>query len=112
MLVFEITKESIKILVHCAVTRQSGHGRRAVGRHEPICGMHPATSMALIYSNFLVSAIEVWNKAKNGKSDIEREKQELLSRCSAWNNEVGHLQGALHVNEDLAANDNETQLVQ
>lgn len=69
-------------------------------------------SMALIYSNFLVSAIEVWNKAKNGKSDIEREKQELLSRCSAWNNEVGHLQGALHVNEDLAANDNETQLVQ
>lgn len=69
-------------------------------------------SMALIYSNFIVSAVEIWNKAKKGKNDIEREKQELLNRCSIWNNEVGHLQGALHVYEDLAANDNGTQLAQ
>ena len=69
-------------------------------------------SMALIYSNFIVSAIKIWNKAKKGKNDIEREKQELLNRCSIWNNEVGHLQGALHVYEDLAANDNGTQLAQ
>lgn len=65
-------------------------------------------SMVLLYSNFIVSACEVWNKAKKGKDNIEGEKQELLDRCSAWNNEVSHLQGALHVNEELAANENET----
>lgn len=65
-------------------------------------------SMILLYSNFIVSACEVWNKAKKGKDNIEGEKQELLDRCSAWNNEVSHLQGALHVNEELAANENET----
>ena len=62
-------------------------------------------SMVLMYSNFIVSAIEVWNKAKKGKGDIESEKQALLNRCVNWNNEVSHLQGALHVDEDLAAND-------
>ncbi len=62
-------------------------------------------SMVLMYSNFLVSAIEVWNKAKKGKDDIESEKQALLNRCVTWNNEVSNLQGALHVDKDLAANE-------
>ena len=34
-------------------------------------------SMFMLYSNFAVSAVEVWNKAKEGKNHIEKEKKAL-----------------------------------
>lgn len=60
-------------------------------------------SMFLIYSNFCVSVVEVWNKAKRGKDNIENKKNSLLERCNNWNGEAMHLQGALHVDEELSA---------
>lgn len=60
-------------------------------------------SMILVYSNFVVSAIKVWNKAQEGINKIKVEKNALLERCNAWNDEVGDLQGALHTGERLAA---------
>lgn len=59
-------------------------------------------SMILIYSNFCVSVIEVWRKANKGKEDIDTKKNNLLQRCINWNSDATHLQGALHVDEELS----------
>lgn len=60
-------------------------------------------SMFMLYSNFAVSAVEVWNKAKEGKNYIEKEKKALIDRCTKWNEEAKDLQGALHTDERLNA---------
>ena len=58
--------------------------------------------MILIYSNFCVSVIEIWRKANKGKEDIDTKKNNLLQRCINWNSDATHLQGALHVDEELS----------
>lgn len=60
-------------------------------------------SMLMLYSNFAVSSAEVWNKAKEGREHIQSEKNELMGRCSKWNEEAKDLQGALHTDERLNA---------
>lgn len=54
-------------------------------------------SMFLVYSNFVASSIEVWNKAKKGQNDILSEKQTLMNRCTELNNSVNSLQGVGNV---------------
>lgn len=60
-------------------------------------------SMFMLYSNFVVSSIEVWSKAKEGKTQIETEKRSLIKSCEDWNTEAKDLQGALHTDERLNA---------
>lgn len=54
-------------------------------------------SMFLIYSNFVASSIEVWNKAKRGQNEIIKEKGELMKRCEEINSQVNSLQGVGNV---------------
>ena len=50
-------------------------------------------SMFLLYSNFVASSIEIWNKAQKGKNEILSEKEALMRKCTEINNSVNSLQG-------------------
>lgn len=59
-------------------------------------------SLILLYSNFVASAIKVWRKAQKGIQNIEEEKNKLLARCEAWNNDASRLLGFIHVDRELS----------
>ena len=65
-------------------------------------------SMFMLYSNFVVSSIEVWNKAKKGKGLIEQEKNNMLQRCIKWNKDAKDLEGALQTDKRLDAQEKNT----
>ena len=69
---------------------------------ESLWGVTIILSMILMYSNFVASSFAVWHKAKNGKLAIENSLSALLFKCEQWNQEAADLQGALHVDEKLA----------
>ena len=54
-------------------------------------------SMLLIYSNFIASAFEVWNRAKEGQNEIIEAKNALMTKCTELNNSIYSLQGVGNV---------------
>ena len=54
-------------------------------------------SIFLTYSNFIASAFEVWNRAKEGQNEIIEAKNALMTKCTELNNSIYSLQGVGNV---------------